>query len=224
MRTEGLRQAAASLAAAALLSGCEWLQPFEQVCERKLGETAITVTPAPINERVDLSRSSAELTAMGAATAGHQVLGLAQTQLKWGVSYSSRGLTRRLGGRHCMRPDIEVKLAFDPMTILVAREQTEGSCAFNITMDHERKHVRIYERFLSRVAPQIEAELRSRIGNRILYFASEAEAEQHVQTSLKEYLAPMVDKSMQEVTALQAAIDTPEEYFRLETFQRACAS
>lgn len=224
MRSKGPRLATVSLAAAALLGGCDWLQPFEQVCERKLGETSITVTSEPINERVDLGKSSAELTAMGAAVAGRHVLGLAQTQLKWGVSISSRGLTHRLGGQHCMRPTIEVKLAFDPMTILVAREQPEGSCAFNITMEHERKHVRIYERFLDRVAPQIEAELRSRIGNRILYFATEAEAERHVQTSLKEYLAPMVDKSMQEVTALQAAIDTPEEYFRLETFQRACAS
>ena len=47
MRTRGLRLAAVSIAAAALLGACDWLQPFEQVCERKLGETSITVTPGP---------------------------------------------------------------------------------------------------------------------------------------------------------------------------------
>lgn len=212
----------AVIALALLLGGCDWLQPFEQVCERRLGETSVTVAAAPIGERIDLSKSVAELTSLGAPIAGRQVLGLTQTQLKWGVSYSSRGITQQFGGRHCMRPAMEVKLAFEPMTVLVGKEQPEGSCAFNITMDHERKHVRIYERFLDQVAPRIEAELRSRFGNRIFYFASEAEAERHVNSSIKEYLGPMVDKSMLEVTGLQAAIDSPEEYFRLETFQRAC--
>src|SRR3954468_5970600 len=96
-------------AAALLLAGCDWLQPFEQVCERRLGETSIAVTAAPITERIDLGKSVAELTSMGAPVAGRQVLGLTQTQLKWGVSYGSRGITRQFGGRHCMRPSIEVK-------------------------------------------------------------------------------------------------------------------
>ena len=108
------------------------------------------------------------------------------------------------------------------MTVLVSRDQREGSCAFNITMDHERKHVAIYERFLADVAGRVEAELRSRFGNQIFYFNSEADAERNVQTVTRDYLAPIVDKSMQEVIGLQAQIDSPEEYFRLETFQRAC--
>ena len=40
----------------------------------------------------------------------------------------------------------------------------------------------------------------------------------------RDYVAPFVDRSMQEVTALQAAVDSPEEYFRLDTFQAACPS
>ena len=210
------------MAAAPWLSGCERLQPFEAVCQRRLGETSIAVTTTPISERVDLSKSVNELTALGAPVAGRQVLGLTQTQLRWGVSYTSRGITQQFGGRHCMRPAIEVKLAFDPMTVLVGREQPEGSCAFNITMNHERAHVRIYERFLEGIAPRIEAELQARFGKQIFYFPSQAAAEQHVSASVKEVLGPLVDRSMAEVTALQAAIDTPEEYFRLEGYQQSC--
>ena len=109
------------------------------------------------------------------------------------------------------------------MTVLVAREQPQGSCAFEITMGHEQKHLRLYEPiFMDKLAPRIESDLRAHFGNRVMHFASEAEAEQHVQAELRTTLAPLVDKSMSEVSALQAAIDTPEEYFRLETFQRAC--
>src|SRR4051812_32686692 len=116
------RTAVAVAASASLaLAGCEWVQPFEQICEKRLAPTSIRVSTAPINERVDLSKSVNELTALGVPMAGRQVLGLTQTQLRWGVSYTSRGLTRPLTGRHCMRPAIELKLAFDPMTVLVGR-------------------------------------------------------------------------------------------------------
>ena len=212
----------AILAMTLTLHGCDWFQPFEQLCEQKLAATSVEVAIAPINVATDFTRSSAELTTMGAASAGRMVLGLTQTNLKWAVSFSGNGLTRRASGKHCMRPTIKVRLAFEPMTILVGSEQRENSCAFNITMDHERKHVTIYERFLGEVSVQVESELRSRFGNRIFYFGSEAEAEKHVQTVTRDYLAPIVDKSMQEVTVRQAVIDTPEEYFRLETFQNAC--
>lgn len=214
----------AALAMATPLHGCDWFRPFEQLCEQKLAATSVEVATAPINVATDFTRSSAELTTMGAASAGRQVLGLTQTNLKWAVSFSANGITRRASGRHCMRPTIKIKLAFEPMTVLVSREQHENSCAFNITMDHERKHVAIYERFLADVSARVETELRERFGNQIFYFGSEAEAERHVQSVTRDYLAPIVDKSMQEVNVRQAVIDTPEEYFRLETFQNACGS
>ena len=211
-------------ALAVLLSGCEWLRPFEEVCENRLGPTIIDVVATPISHGVDLGKSTAELTAMGAPSTGRQVLGLTQTSLKWSASYGSRGLTRRPGSRHCMRPAISVKLSFEPMTVFVGREQAEGSCAFNITMDHERRHVRVYERFLDEVAPRMQAALAAHFGNRIFYFDSEAEAERHVQASLRDFLAPLVDNSMKDVAQRQAAVDTPEEYFRLDGFQQACSS
>ena len=206
------------------LQSCDWFQPFEHLCEQRLAATSIDIEAAPINVDTDFTKSSAELTAMGAASTGRQVLGLTQTNLKWAVSFSGNGITRRTSGRHCMRPAIKVRLAFEPMTVLVGSEQRENSCAFNITMDHERKHVAIYERFLADISARVETELRERFGNQIYYFGSEAEAERHVQSITRDYLAPIVDKSMQQVNARQAVIDTPEEYFRLETFQNSCGS
>ena len=212
-----------ALAAIALaLAGCEYLQPFEQQCEKRLPQVQISVEAAPVSYQTDFTRSSAQLTTMGAASAGRLVLGLTQTQLKSSVSLGSSGLTRRFGGRHCMRPSVSVRLAFDPMTVFIGRELAEGSCRFGITMGHEMKHVRTYEVFLTDVAAEVERELTRRLGDRIQYFASEAEAERHLNTLVGESLGPYVQDSMNAVNALQAKVDSPDEYFRLDRFQDAC--
>ncbi len=219
-----LRAAAALAAAALLLAGCDYFRPFEEVCAQRLGPTRIEVETVPVTYTTDFTKSTAELSRMGAASTGRRVLGLTQTNLKWSASLSSQGITQRLGGQHCLRPSIKVRFAFEPMTVLVGREFTPGSCIFDITMQHELQHVATYERFLPRVQEAVKRELEARFGQRIFLFDSEAEAQRQVHALTRDYVAPFVDRSMQEVTALQAAVDSPEEYFRLDTFQAACPS
>ena len=209
-------------AAAFAIGGCDYLRPFEQVCEKKLAPAEITVEAAPVSYRTDFSLSSEQLTAMGAASAGRLTLGLTQTNLKSSVSLGGNGITQRFTGRHCMRASVHVRLAFEPMTVYVSRNHPQASCVHEITMGHELKHVSVYEIFLADVSEKIERELRARFGGGIRYFASEAEAEKQVQDLTHEYLAPFVQESMNAVTARQAKVDSVEEYFRLDRFQAAC--
>ncbi|MBM3347957.1 MAG: hypothetical protein FJY55_15920 [Betaproteobacteria bacterium] len=211
-------------AAALLLGGCDFFRPFEEICAQRLGPTRIEVETAPITYTTDFSKSTQELSRRGAASTGRRVLGLTLTNLKWSASLGSQGIMQRIGGQHCLRPSIKVRLAFEPMTVLVGREFAPGSCIFDITMGHELKHVATYERFLPRAQAAVQRELEARFGQRIFTFDSEAEAERQVHALTRDYVAPFVDRSMQEVTALQAAVDSPEEYFRLDTFQAACPS
>jgi hypothetical protein len=204
------------------MAGCDYLKPFEQLCEKRLPQAQISVEAAPVSYQSDYSRSTAELTTMGAASAGRMVLGLTQTRLNSSVKLGSSGLTQRFGGRHCMRPSVSVRLAFEPMTVYIGREFAQGSCRFVITMGHEMKHVRTYEVFLADVSEQVERELTRRLGDRIQYFASEAEAERHMNTLVNESLGPYVQDSMNAVGALQAQVDSPDEYFRLDRFQDTC--
>jgi hypothetical protein len=213
------------LAAVALLvAGCDYFRPIEQVCEKRLAPAEIRVTAAPIEYRTDLTKSTEQLTSMGAASAGGRILGLTQTNMKSSVSFGSNGITHRISGKHCMRPIINVKLAFEPMTVLVSRAYSEGSCEFKLTMDHEMRHVGAYAAFLADAAPEVERELRERFGKQISYFASEAEAERHVQSVTRQFLGPFVDENMKRVVGVQALIDAPEEYARLDQFHRACSS
>jgi hypothetical protein len=121
-----------------------------------------------------------------------------------------------------MRPALQVSLSYSPMTLFVAREQTRGSCEFDLTMEHELKHVRIFEAFLPDVAAQIQENLARELGNRIQYFPSEADAQRHVREVTRDFLGPLVANSMSRVKALQAQVDSPEEYERIRLALAAC--
>ncbi len=215
---------AALLAASAIaLGGCDQIRPFEELCEERLAPARIEVEAAPIEVTTDFSRSREQLTAAGAPSAGRTVLGLTETQIKWSVAMGGNALTRRIGGRHCLRPDVKVRLSMEPMTVSIANEYPPGTCSFDLTMAHEQKHVQVYQVFLFDVTKRVQEQLRARFGERVLYFASAAEADKHLSNLTRDTLSPLVGNAMQEVTPLQTAVDSPEEYFRLDRFQEACA-
>jgi len=162
----------AVLASVLALTGCDYLRSFETVCEARLAPASVAVeTEAPAFS-VDSSQPSSALTARGAASSGRVTLGLIETRLASTVNFEANGVVKPLSGRYCMRPSVQVKLAFRPMTIYVAAEHPSGSCEFELTLGHEMKHVRVYEEFLAEIAEEIKQDLQQKVGNRIYYFDS----------------------------------------------------
>ncbi|HEX4328446.1 MAG TPA: hypothetical protein VH105_16610, partial [Burkholderiales bacterium] len=191
------------------LAACDFVRPFEEVCERKLGPASISVEVAPVQFETDFSQSSAQLTARGAHAAGRIVLGLTETQLKSAISFSGNGVVKPITGRYCMRPAVAVKLAFDPMKLFVASEQKPGGCEHKITLDHERRHMGVYARYLDTLAAHIEQDLKQKFGDRIMVFPSTADAETQVRSITADTLKPYMEKGMSEVQELQKAVDSP---------------
>lgn len=214
---------AAGLLALALLGGCDYLRPFEQVCETRLKPAEIAVEAAPTGHITDFSMSSAQLSARGADMAGRTVLGLIETKLSSSLAMSANGVVKPLSGRYCMRPSLQLRLAFDPTTIFVASEYPKGSCRSDITMGHEMKHLRVYDAFLVKLGARLEAELQEKFGNRIHYFANVAEGEKYLSETTRTLLAPYLERGMEQVNKLQTEVDSPEEYFRLDQFQSRCS-
>ncbi|HEY4372160.1 MAG TPA: hypothetical protein VGN52_09565 [Burkholderiales bacterium] len=206
------------------LGGCDMVRPFEEVCARKLDAASVTVETAPVQYETDFSQSSSQLTARGAHAAGRIVLGLTETRLKSTFSFSGNGIVKPITGRYCMRPVVSVKLAFEPMKLFVASEQKPGSCEHKITLDHERRHMGVYANYLDTLSERITQEMKQKFGDRILYFSSTAEAEAQVRTTAAEILKPYMEKGMTEVQQLQKAVDSPEEYARMDTEQMRCVN
>jgi hypothetical protein len=206
-------------AIAGSLVACDYVRPLSAVCESRLAPTEVKVTAAPVNYVTDLSRSRAELTEMASSGSGRVVHGLTHTSMRSFVSVAANGITNPVSRKHCLRPVIEVKLSFDPMTVYVSSEQAPGSCQFGVTMEHELRHVAVYRSFLETATEQVARDLREYFGNRIFYFDTEADARKRMSDETSERVGPFVEESMKRINELQAPLDTREEYDRLE---RAC--
>jgi hypothetical protein len=194
--------------------------PMPLLCERQLESTAVRVTTAPVTYKTDLSMPTARLTEMAATGTGRLVHGLTRTNMRSVVTVGSNGITNPLTGRHCLRPIVDVRLAFEPTTVFITADQREGTCQFNVTMKHELEHVAVYQAFLYSAARDVEEYLKKHFENRIYYFESAEEAQRQMSDETSQKIGPFVEEEMNRVREQQAPLDTPEEYRRLE---RSCS-
>jgi hypothetical protein len=194
--------------------------PMGTLCERQLDSTTVRVTTSPVTYETDFSLPTASLTAMAATGSGRMVHGLTRTNMRSLVTVGSNGITNPLTGRHCLRPIVDVELAFEPMTVFITSDQRQGTCQFNVTMKHELEHVSVYKTFLDTAASDVEQYLKRHFANRIYYFESAEEAQRVMSDETSRRIGPFVEEEMNLVRDRQAPLDTPEEYQRLE---RACS-
>lgn len=212
-----------ALLAALLLAGCDAFESFESVCEKRLAPTSVTVVTTPVSYTYDFSQSTAALTARGAHRAGIVVLGLVETGIRGQTLLGLNGFKQFFGSRYCMRPELTVKLAFEPMTLFIASEQPEGSCAFRVTMEHELKHIAVYQEYLEEFGARVREDLGRELGERIIYVNSQAEADARVRTIVDQTLRPYMQAVQKELRARQARIDSETEYDRLRRHHAWCA-
>ena len=156
------------------------------------------------------------------AGAGRAVEGLTEVQLKSSVSIGGSGIVKPLSGRYCTRPAVQVMLAYQPMTVMVSSAQKPGSCEHALTLNHEMKHVRTYERYIDELRNEVEAGLQALLGDGIHYFGSAAEGERALDTKIHEKINAVIAAGMARVQQRQSAIDTSEEYGRLDLMQSKC--
>lgn len=190
------------------------------ICERQLRPTQVRVTTTPVVYDSNFTMSTSGLTAMAATGTGRLVHGLTRTNMRSLVTVGSNGITNPITRLHCLRPIVEVRLAFEPMTVFITSDQPKGTCQFDVTMRHELQHVSVYQNFLDSAAHEVEKYLLDHFGNRIYYFDSAEEAQKQMSDETSKRIGPFVEEAMNRVRELQAPLDTPEEYLRL---QRSCS-
>jgi ribosomal protein S7 len=212
----------AMLVFACLTAACDLVRPLEETCRRKLGPAVFSVSVEPAHHTIDHSNSAARLSAEGAARSGRLILGIASAQMKSSASLNGSAITSPLSGKHCMRPGVDVRLSVNPLLVRIASEQAEGSCEYTLTLRHEMRHVQVYERYLEDLAPRVEAALRSGIEDRIYLAPNRAAGEHDMAARVDAVLRPLIEQSMRDVEKRQAAVDSADEYARLDSDQARC--
>lgn len=115
----------------------------------------------------------------------------------------------------CASPQIVVTYGFNPMTVYVAREFPEGSCAYNEIYRHELRHVQTYLDHLASIEQDITEALAKRFETGRLYRGAVGQTQQMLQKELNDRWLPYLKRQIERVESSQALIDTPQEYERV---------
>ncbi|KAB2966299.1 hypothetical protein [Zoogloea sp.] len=185
-------------------------------CER-LPKPTVTLKRHQEAFALDLRTSFRTLTLLGPAGTrpGMKVLGLTRGTAI--VSFQTRIVSYvDPGGRwECASPQLTVTYGFSPMTVYVAREFPQGSCAWNEIHRHELRHVRAYQEHLEGIEPELREALQRRFVTGDPWRGPVGQARNRIQQELEERWAPYVKRMINKVDLAQALIDTPEEYARV---------
>jgi len=174
------------------------------------------VVAIPIRVAFDRTRSQRDLTGMyEQATARHLTMGLTRARIGHRATIAVNGLQEGGTGRVCMRADVRVELAAEPLTVFIARELDGDPCRQAAVREHEMQHVAVYEAVLAATPSALGRSLETALGGRRFDGASAAAVQAEVEAEVARHLDAFLDATGQAVRARQAAVDSPAEYARV---------
>jgi hypothetical protein len=158
-----------------------------------------------------------ELTPLGSSLArpGQQVLELTRGRASARFSLSVASRIERSGRWECASPQLTVSYGFSPLTVYVAREFPEGSCAFKEIYRHEMRHVQTYLAHLVSIESELSATLNRRFASDAPWRGAAGQVRTALERELNERWLPYIQRAIDRVDADQSLIDSPEEYARL---------
>lgn len=214
MRPHALVLAALLLAPGVVCANPAANAAFSLRCERDI-QPRLEVTSRLADFAIDNTVSSHMLnTRLAGASLSHLALGMTAGTVQSTVTLDGLSLLDRDSGRECLSPRIAVELSYNPVRVYVAREFDLHSCSYRVIFEHEMRHVQLYRQNLPLVEQQVREQLAARYGSRPLY-APSGQGLSQLETDVDGWLRPLIKAELARVELLQAALDTPEESFRL---------
>ncbi len=206
----------AALLVAAAATGAEPPAAFDAKCAQ-LPTSRFTVLAVPITYPIDESLPIDELTTMGGYTVGrHMTFGLTKVSFGHRTQVGIRSIEDGAKARACATVEVEVTLSMQPVTVYLARELDASSCARAVTLEHELKHVAVYDAVLHEAARALADDLPPAIGPGLQRAASRAELERELNARVNDYLDAFMRRRQRELDARQAMVDSPEEHARVK--------
>jgi hypothetical protein len=185
------------------------------------GRTGISVEAHDSGYRVDNSLSYRALTRLKQpAPEGGFVLGLTRAESRVAISVEGSILDDPETGQECLLPQVRISLSYLPIVVYIGREFAPGTCAYREILAHEMRHLKAYVDYL----PKVENKVRDTLARRVearpaharrLVLAPRGQALARVRQELDGLWMPFIKAEMARAGALQAGIDSPDEYARL---------
>jgi hypothetical protein len=189
-----------------------WADPCEELPKP-------SVTIKRIEEKIALNTqySYKSLTNIGATLArpDKQVLGLTRGNASVSFSMNSPAFIDQTGRWECTSPQITVTYGLSPITVYVAKEFPEGSCAYKEIYEHEMRHVKAYQAHIADIEKLLADALNARFATGSAWRGPVGQTKARLQQELSERWTTFVQREFNRVEESQARIDTPEEYERV---------
>jgi hypothetical protein len=194
-------------------------QDFEQLCERRLPRPTLRIQRVDSGYSIDRQLPYTDLTGIGANARKHgkqNVLGLTRAETAVSIHIRLDRLLDDRSGEECVSPEIDVTIAFAPMTVYIGREFPPNSCSYQEILRHELRHVEAYRDHLPKVEAAVRPLFAQRFNGDILY-GSRGILEKDLKKEVSDYWLPLLDSEIRKVELVQAEIDSVEEYERMES-------
>lgn len=189
--------------------------PFQARCEDDISKTVSVLTAQQNGYSIDNHLGYRSLSMMKpSGRANTFVLGLTRTESRVAIALNGPMLHDPVSGYDCVAPQISVKLYYVPIVIYIGKEFPKGTCAYDEILTHELRHLKAYMDSLPRVEQTVRAALVKRFGDKPLY-APGGTANAALSNEIDNGWLPYIKAEMGKVEAVQAAIDSPQEYARL---------
>ena len=178
-----------------------------------------SVTIKRIDERLSTNTeySYKSLTNIGASLArpGKQVLGLTRGNATVSFASNTPSIIDPTGRWECASPQITLSFGFSPLTVYVAREFPEGTCAYKEIREHEMRHVETYQKHIASIEKELTESLNARFATGSVWRGPVGQTASRLRQELDARWAPYVQRQIKRVDEAQAKIDTAEEYERV---------
>jgi hypothetical protein len=205
---------AAALLAPGLAAASQGGDNFELRCEREM-KPVLEVRAMDSSFDINNTVSSHLLnTRYRYASVSQLALGLTDGTTRSEITFDAPGLMEHGSARECVSPRIYVQLSYSPLHVFVAREFSPYSCSYRVIYAHEMQHVGIYRTEFAALRKMVQEQLVRRYGNQPLYARAGGGLPQ-LEHDVDGWLRPLINHELARIDALQSALDTPEESFRL---------
>lgn len=183
----------------------------------QLPPPSVTLRRLPETLQVDKHYGHREITHLAAELArpGTRVLGLTRGTATVRMEVQSPSYIDRSRRWECASPQIFVTYGYDPMTVYIAREFPEHTCAYNEIYDHELRHVKTYYDHLDAIEKDLGETLRRRFATGAPWRGPVGNTVATLRREFDDRWLPYIKREIGKVEAAQAVIDSPDEYERV---------
>ncbi|MGB9152274.1 MAG: hypothetical protein WCD70_04210 [Alphaproteobacteria bacterium] len=193
-------------------------QDVAEMCDL-FADVPVTITPMLEDATFDYSTSISGLHALETSTPHfYERLLLGVTTYKPDISVISSPESITLAdGSHCIKiASVEIKMVYKDVVVHVASEIPQGSCGFNLVVEHEQKHVNTNQQVIMDYIPVMQDKMHEylKVFGRI-HDPDYGHAMTVMHDKTKSYVGELLHDLSQEENNRQQQIDSDAEFQQL---------